>query len=158
MVGQGPIPASVARTLAHASPEQQTKLRRLFRFDDTDRLVAMEATTRGFTGLLASFVKIRDQVCRTPYCNAPIKHLDHPDAVARGGGTTELNSQGLCEACNYVKERSGWRHRVISDPLEQHTVEITTPTGHQIQSRAPDPPRGGKRWRETQPGFWTLIA
>ena len=156
--GQGPIPASVARNLAHASPEQRTKIRRLFRFEDTDRLIAMEATTRGFTGLLATFVKIRDQICRIPWCNAPIKHTDHPEAVAHGGGTTELNSQGLCEACNYVKETSGWSHRVISEPLEQHTVEITTPTGHHIRSRAPDPPRGGKRWRETQPGLWTLVA
>ena len=155
--GQGPIPASVARNLAHASPEQRTKIRRLFRFDDTDRLIAMEATTRGFTGLLAAFVKIRDQVCRTPWCNAPIKHIDHPEAVARGGATTELNSQGLCEACNYVKEGSGWRHRVISDPLEQHTIEITTPSGTQHHSRAPAPPRGAT-WRETRPGVWTLAA
>jgi hypothetical protein len=29
-----------------ASPEEQTKIRRLFRFDETDRLVAMESTSR----------------------------------------------------------------------------------------------------------------
>ena len=157
IVGHGPVPAEVARRLAVASPEQQSRIRRLFRVDDTDRLVAMEATGRRFTGLLAQFVRIRDQVCRTPWCNAPIRHIDHPEPAARGGPTDEANSQGLCESCNYVKETAGWRHRVVSAPDDQHTVEVTTPSGVRATSRAPDPPRAA-RWRQTRPGVWTRVA
>ena len=60
-----------------------------------------------------------------------------------GGRTTRDNGQGLCEACNYVKESPGWRVDLISVP--GHVLEVTTPTGRSYRSRAPalpgtDPP------------------
>ena len=42
----GPVPAPVARGLVHASPEQATRVRRLFRLEDTDHLVAMDSVSR----------------------------------------------------------------------------------------------------------------
>jgi hypothetical protein len=44
--------------------------------------------------------------------------------------------------------------------LDQHTVEITTPNGHTIRSRAPDPPRPSTRsqWIQIHPGRWILAA
>ena len=153
--GYGPIPASIARKLVLASPAQATRVRRLFRFEDNGRLVAMEATTRAFDGLLAAFVRIRDQHCRTPWCNAPIRHTDHVTEAAQGGATSEHNAQGLCEACNYTKQAPGWTQRVISNhPLQPHLVEITTPTGHTHHSRDPAPP-GHTRWVQRRPGVWT---
>ena len=158
--GCGPVPASVARAMVIASPEEQTRIRRLFRFDETDRLVAMESTSRVFRGLRALLIRLRDRTCRTPYCNGDIKHGDHVVPVRAGGQTTEHNAQGLCEACNYIKEQPGWAHRVASAGLEQHTVEITTPYGQTARSRAPDPPRPSTRgeWTEIHPGRWVLAA
>ena len=159
VLGHGPVPASVARELVAASPADQTRLRRLFRVDHTDRLVAMDASTRCFTGALAALIRIRDQLCRTPWCNAPIRHLDHPDPAAADGPTSEANSQGTCEGCNHVKESPGWRHRVIGSPCDTHVVEVTTPTGGTVRSEAPPPPRG-QRWQPhpRHAGVWTLIA
>jgi hypothetical protein len=156
----GPVPASVAREMVIASPEERTRIRRLFRFDETDRLVAMESTSRTFRGLATLLIRIRDRICRSPYCNARIRHGDHVTPVHAGGETTADNAQGLCEACNQIKESPGWRNRTVSGPFEQHEVEIITPTGHTIRSRAPAPPRPPQepRWVEVQPGRWVLAA
>ena len=158
--GCGPVPASVAREMVIASPEERTRIRRLFRFEETDRLVGMESTSRVFRGLRALLIRIRDRGCRTPYCNGDIKHGDHIVPVRAGGETTQDNAQGLCEACNYIKEEPGWRHRVVSQALDQHTVEIITPSGRTIRSRAPDPPRPNTRSQsiEIHPGRWVLAA
>jgi len=160
VAGCGPVPASVAREMVIASPEERTKIRRLFRFAETDRLVAMESTSRTFRGLSALLIRLRDRICRTPWCNAPIRHGDHVVPVRRGGRTTDDNAQGLCEACNQVKESPGWRHHTVSGPLDRHEVETTTPTGHTTYSRAPVPPRAPPEptWQEITPGRWVLAA
>ncbi len=157
--GVGPIPASIARKLVEASPEERTTVRRLFA--DTDHLIAMESTSRGFTGLLRLFVTLRDRRCRTPWCNAPIRHLDHVAEFADGGTTSEHNAQGLCESCNYAKEDPGITHQVISeDVIEAHTTRVTTPSGASYDSRAPSPPGADPRDRfiERRPGQWVCIA
>jgi hypothetical protein len=156
--GAGPVPAPVARRLAAESAETGTTVRRLF--SDADRLVAMESTATAFTGLLRRFVRLRDQRCRTPWCNAPIRHLDHVTPRADGGPTTAHNAAGLCEDCNLAKEDPGWRHRVTSTDVERHEVEVVSPTGHTARSRAPDPPRAGPAasYVETRPGLWTRAA
>ena len=154
----GPVPASVARGLVHASPEQATRVRRLFRLEDTDHLVAMDSVSRTFDGLLKDFITLRDQICRTAWCNARIRTTDHVTAAAEGGPTSAANGQGLCEDCNLTKETPGWRHTVTSGPLEPHHVQITTPTGHTHHSRAPDPPRARADWIQIEPGRWILAA
>ena len=158
LAGFGPVPASVARRLVAASPEQGTRVRRLFRVDETAHLVAMESRSRVFDGLLREFVEIRDQLCRTPWCGGRIRAADHVERVADGGETSARNAQGLCEDCNLTKETPGWRHEVRSAPLEPHLVAITTPTGHLHRSRAPDLPRGAADWLEIEPGRWVLAA
>jgi len=95
----------------------------------------MDARKRLFRGKLRQLVVWRDQTCRTPGCDAPIRHVDHPRRWARGGRTTAENAQGLCEACNYAKEAPGWRADVIGGP--GNLIEITTPTGHRYRSAAP---------------------
>ena len=154
----GPIPACVARRLAAASDPQRSRIRRLFRLEDTDHLVAMESTSRTFDGLLRDFITLRDQTCRTPWCGGPIRVIDHITRAADDGPTTADNGQGLCEDCNLTKEQPGWHHETTSGPLEPHTVQITSPTGHTYQSRAPALPRGRPDWIETQPGLWQLAA
>ena len=64
-------------------------LRRLFATPDDRALVAMESTSRRFDGLLAEFLDLRDGgICRTPGCNATIRHHDHVTRAADGGPTT----------------------------------------------------------------------
>ncbi len=159
VVGLGPVPAQVARDLVLASPEEATVIRRLFA--DTDHLVAMESLSRLFSGLLRQFLELRDRRCRTPWCNAPIRHGDHVRSAARGGATSSHNGQGLCVGCNLTKEDPGWQHTVVSDDVvEAHTVEVTTPTGQRHRSTEPRPPGADPRDRyaQTRPGVYSLIA
>jgi len=81
--GYGPVPGPLARSWIR-DPDAEVWLRRLFTGPATGRLVAMESERRCFTGLLRRFVMLRDQVCRTPWCDAPARHVDHPVPVAAG--------------------------------------------------------------------------
>jgi hypothetical protein len=138
VVGHGPVPASVARRMVRDAPEgAQVWVRRLYADAAGGRLVAMESRARLFPTLLRRFLVLRDEVCRTPWCGAPVRHTDHVRAHAEGGATSAANGQGLCVRCNQVKESAGWTAR----PRPDRTVVTTTPTGHRWLSRPPD------RWR-----------
>ncbi len=142
LTGYGPIPAELARELTKAASKQGlAQLRRLYVRPDSGRLVAADSRSRCFPEGLGALIELRDQVCRTPWCDAPIRHRDHPNPVVAGGETSEDNGQGLCEACNYAKEAIGWRVR--PSPGDRHTLEITTPSGRTYHSTAPPAPR----WR-----------
>ena len=137
VIDYGPIHASLAREIVRRAP--RAWLRRLYTHPDHSGLVAMDSRHRAFDGELREFLIIRDQICRTPWCDAPIRHADHVAPVADGGETSTENGQGLCEACNYAKEAADWRSLPL--PSERHEVLITTPTGHTYVSTAPDPPK-----------------
>lgn len=161
--GHGPIPADIARKLVLASPEARTLVRRLFASDG--HLVAMESSAAYFAGGLRNLVTVRDRRCRTPYCNAGIRHLNHVRRRADDGVTSAHNGEGACEDCNYTAEEPGWQRKVVSaDLAEPHEVEITTPTGHRHRSREPAPPRARPmdellvQFVETSPGVLTLVA
>lgn len=141
--GYGPIPAAVARQLvsgAVTDARSQATLRRLYRHPRSGALVAMESRARRFPKGLATFIGLRDQSCRTPYCDAPIRHRDHARPHHRGGSTTASNGLGLCEQCNYVKEVPGWRVTATTGENGSHTADFTTPTGMHYHSGAPPPP------------------
>ncbi|MFZ0717399.1 DUF222 domain-containing protein, partial [Mycobacterium sp.] len=138
--GYGPIPAAVARGLvsgAVSDPLSRAKLRRLYAHPDSGALVAMESRSRLFPKGLAAFIGLRDQRCRTPYCDAPIRHRDHAQPWASGGPTDAVNALGLCERCNYVKEVAGWCVKPNVDEIGRHTAQFTTPTGAHYWSAAP---------------------
>jgi Restriction endonuclease len=132
--GYGPIPAQTARDLISGST--QAWLRRLFSRPSTGDLIAMESRRRCFPEAQRRFIQLRDQTCRTPYCDAPIRHTDHVVPKEQDGPTSVRNGQGLCAACNFAKEAPGWHAR----PGPNQRIVITTPTGHIYQSRPPDPP------------------
>ncbi|PFG19654.1 HNH endonuclease [Serinibacter salmoneus] len=183
--GIGPLPAGWARELVAAaldgstdgtaegtpggtagrSPDPATAvtLRRLFTEPTTGELLALESRSRVAPPGLRRFVVLRDGTCRTPYCDAAIRHTDHAHEVARGGPTTAENLQGLCERCNYAKQAPGWAATVGADasgvPRSSRaavgaaavgaaavgaatggsaTASLRTPTGHVYRSR-PDP-------------------
>ncbi|ANH39613.1 hypothetical protein I601_3206 [Nocardioides dokdonensis FR1436] len=156
----GPIPASVARQLLTCSPDTSTRIRRLFA--DTEHLVAMESTSRTFDGLLRQFVTLRDRTCRTPWCNAAIRQHDHITPDHAGGPTSATNGQGLCTACNQLKEEPDWTHTALHrDDLDPHHVQVTSPAGQTTRTRAPDPPGlapPAPTWIEESPGHWVLTA
>jgi hypothetical protein len=114
-------------------------LRRLYTAPGTGELIAMDSRRRCFTPAQRHFIALRDQTCRTPWCDAPIRHTDHIQPAEHGGPTEVANGQGYCQTCNHTKQAPGWHTQVLQLP-GGHTVEITTPTGHRYQSRAPDPP------------------
>ncbi|MUL85495.1 MULTISPECIES: DUF222 domain-containing protein [unclassified Mycolicibacterium] len=143
--GYGPIPASVARRMIGAAVAHEhswATLRRLYAAPDTGALVAMESRSRRFPKGLARFIALRDETCRTPFCDAPIRHYDHITPHHRHGPTSAVNGQGLCERCNYVKEAPGWRVVAGIDEFGRHTTEHITPTGAVYRSSAPPLPGG----------------
>jgi Domain of unknown function (DUF222) len=138
--GYGPVPAAVARDLvacAVGDERSRATLRRLYARPTSGALVAMESRARLFPRGLAAFIRFRDQRCRTPYCDAPIRHLDHARPRAGGGPTNADNGLGLCERCNYVKEVAGWVVTPQADGTARHAAEFTTPTGAAYRSGAP---------------------
>jgi hypothetical protein len=143
IAGYGPVPAAVARRLigaAVADRRSRASLRRLYKHPRSGALVAMESRSRLFPTGLARFIDLRDDTCRTPYCDAPIRHHDHARPHVRGGHTNAVNGLGECERCNYAKEAPGWTVITTSDELGSHTAEFTTPTGARHQSTAPPLP------------------
>ncbi|GAA2141875.1 HNH endonuclease signature motif containing protein [Nocardioides koreensis] len=140
--GYGVVPAGWARDLADTAFAQGAlSLRRLYTAPHTGELIAMDSRARVAPKGLGSFIDTRDQVCRTPWCGAPIRHHDHPVPHDAGGRTTATNQQGLCERCNHAKQAPGWRAR--PSPGARHTIVTTTPTGHRYTSTAPPPPGAG---------------
>jgi hypothetical protein len=141
--GYGPIPAAIACRLArNAITDKRSKatLRRLYRHPSSGALVAMESRARLFPKALAQFIAFRDDTCRTPYCDAPIRHTDHARPHATGGETSDINGVGACEACNYAKEAPGWRVTTGRAGDGTHTSEVITPTGTRHRSKAPPLP------------------
>lgn len=138
----GPVPAGFARTMtgdAATDAAVKTMLRRLYRHPRSGQLVAMESRARIFPKGLATFLGLRDRTCRTPYCDAPIRHHDHAGPAHRGGPTSALNGLGECESCNYAKEAPGWRV-TTAETDGVHTAEFATPTGAVYRSTAPPAP------------------
>ena len=140
--GSPPGPSGVAGTADHAA--FGVWLRRLYTHPGTGDLVAMDSRARIFPPGLRRLIQTRDDTCRTPYCDAPIRHLDHIIPWHDGGPTTGTNGAGLCEACNHTKETPGWTARTARDAAaaqsRRHTIELTTPTGHTYHSTAPPLP------------------
>jgi hypothetical protein len=143
IVGYGSVPAPVAQNLiadAVTDPNSRATLRRLYATPGSGALVAMESRARVFPKGLAEFIGLRDQRCRTPYCDAPVRHRDHAVPHRRGGATSSANGLGLCERCNYLKECPGWTVVAETGADGLHAARYTTPTGDQHRSTAPPLP------------------
>ncbi|MCT1774819.1 HNH endonuclease [Brachybacterium sp. p3-SID957] len=113
-------------------------VRRLYTDPVSGSLVHMDSRRRLFTGDVRRFILARDQQCRTPWCEAPIRHIDHVHRHADGGTTTPDNGVGVCERFNHVLELPGWVSSLITEGAHTGTLEITAPTGHRYRSPVPD--------------------
>lgn len=136
--GYGIISAEKARRLMCGSAGNPNELemwvRRLYTAPGSGDLIAMDSKQRLFAGGLKHFIKVRDQFCRTPFCDSPIRHLDHVVQFARGGATSVENAGGSCVFCNLTKESPGWEEERV--PGRRHTKRITTHSGHVYDSTA----------------------
>ena len=138
LIGHGPIPAPLARHLIRtATPQLKAWIRRLYTDPSTGQLINGDAKRRDFSYAARQFLLARDHTCRTPWCDAPIRHSDHVTGHAKGGPTRIINARGACEACNYTKEAPGWAATTEPDGV---TITLTTPTGHTVSNQPPAPP------------------
>ncbi|HEY3002830.1 MAG TPA: HNH endonuclease, partial [Kribbellaceae bacterium] len=114
----GDARAGDARAEDMRAEEHRTEvwIRRLFTDPVTDTVTNIDTRRRRFDGGLARLIKYRDQGCRDPYCDAPIRHLDHIHPHRDHGPTSAANGAGRCERGNYTKDLPGWTQRVIGPP------------------------------------------
>ncbi|ANS30068.1 hypothetical protein R1CP_27135 [Rhodococcus opacus] len=140
--GFGPVPAGIARQLVADAIESdtETSLQRVYSCPHSGALTAMESQSRTFPKSLRKLIDLRDRTCRTPWCDAPIRHHDHIRSRRQHGATSVHNGSGLCEACNYAKEGDGWSARTVHKPCRTHLIDVGTPTGHHYRSAAPPLP------------------
>lgn len=160
--GYGPLPAATARGLiANLDPDTRAWLRRLDTDPVSGRLTGMDTTRRLFESHHRRVIEVRDEICRTPWCGAPIRHADHVVPVEHGGQTSEPNGQGLCEACNHAKQAYRWRSQPGTGGTSE-SVHITTPTGHTYTSRPPPLPGAPPGRRVSRPRridvFWSPLT
>ncbi|MGA7205512.1 MAG: DUF222 domain-containing protein [Specibacter sp.] len=159
LVGYDPIPAPTARNWILGTAKENSRepgrggrssprvwLKRLFTHPDTGALLAMDSRARLFPEGMKEFLRLRDQRCATPWCDAPIRQYDHIKAYAAGGPTTVSNGQGLCIACNQTKETPGWLTQsnqpedtgtTSGDGVAPPGTRITTPTSHHYATQPP---------------------
>ena len=156
--GFGPLPAPTARGLIAQAVDLGTKswLRRLYQQPTTGELVGLDSKSRAFPAGLAMLIQARDQTCRTPWCDALIRHSDHAIPFDDGGKTAYANGQGLCEACNHTKQAPGWD--TLPRPGPSAPITIITPTGQTRTTRAPRPPGARTIFPITVDHFWSRAA
>ena len=136
--GYGPVPPDIARDIM-ATSKGRLWWRRLYAAPMGGPLAGGDPLRRRFDGFLKKLIILRDQRCRDPFCDAPIRHIDHIQRYTEGGLTIYPNGRGECERGNYAREMPGWTVEAVSSGLDgnQHTITITTPSGHTYLSRAP---------------------
>lgn len=123
-------------------------IRRLYTDPVTGTLTGIDTKRRDFTSAQRRFIVARDQVCTTPWCDAPVRHIDHAVPHSRGGPTDLINGNGKCARCNQHKDHDGWATAATpAHPGTPHGITVTTPTGHTYSSASPPVlrrPRGPK--------------
>ena len=102
IAGHGPIPADIARELLATTAGKKT-FRRLVTRDGI--VIGGDSRRRCFDGVLEAFIRARDgNRCTAPYCDAPIRHIDHVKCWVDGGGTEFANGRGYCAFHNHARE------------------------------------------------------
>jgi Domain of unknown function (DUF222) len=102
IAGHGPIPADIAREML-ATTAGKTSLRRLVTRDGI--VIGGDSRRRAFDGVLETLIRARDgNRCTAPYCDAPIREIDHVKRWSDGGRTEFANGRGYCALHNYARE------------------------------------------------------
>ncbi|QNG54668.1 DUF222 domain-containing protein [Pseudonocardia petroleophila] len=123
IAGHGPVPVQFLTTGGG-----RRTWRRLITRDGV--VIGGDSRSRLFTGRLAASIRARDgHRCREPYCDAPIRHIDHIHRWKDGGRTEFTNGRGLCAFHNHVREVPGWRAETAPTG-----IATTTPVGRTYTS------------------------
>jgi hypothetical protein len=139
----GPLPADLARDILTTS-KGRLWWRRLYAARVGGPIVGGDPPHRHFDGFLKKLIKLRDRRCRDPYCDAPIRHIDHIQRFSDGGLTIYPNGHGTCERGNYAREMPGCN---IDAPPAAWTANTTpskspprpaTPTSAERPRSAPE--------------------
>ena len=152
----GPIPAGLARQIVREA--DRAWLRRLFLAPDADSLVAMDSRRRRFDGELRRFLVLRDEVCRSPWCDAPCgtptTSRASPTAARRARTTAKGSASG---ATTRRKRRAGGPGRSVSVDIRSRSPRrpVTATCPRRRTHRARDRPCFGCRdWSPTTRIRW----
>ncbi len=141
----GVLPAEIARNLVgRAAASSVAWVKRLFVAPESGAVVAMDSRQRLFPDGLAELIRVRDRYCRTPYCDAPIAHIDHVVPHAAGGATDHANAQGCARRATTPRRRpagaaSPWRIRRDGTPSKPEPPRDMS-TGPRRRTRRRDQP------------------
>lgn len=104
--GYGPIPLGAALRLAARAPS----LTPILTDPWTGAILDLGRKRYKPSKALRDFLRVRDEHCRFPGCRrAPmISEVDHIEAWAKGGETSEQNAQYLCKRHQVYKHVLGW--------------------------------------------------
>jgi hypothetical protein len=139
IAGHGPVPAQIARELLATTAGRKT-LRRLVTRDGI--VIGGDSRRRAFDGVLETFIRARDgNRCTEPYCDAPIRHIDHVRRWTDGGRTEFVNGRGLCEFHNHAREPLQTRRTAARRPRR---TSARPAAGPRAETCAP-PDRPGRR-------------
>ena len=121
--GYGPIPLGVALKLAAKAPS----LKPILTDPWTGSILDLGRKRYKPSKALRDFLRIRDGHCRFPGCRrAPLlSEVDHIDAWAKGGETSEQNAEYLCKRHQIYKHVLGWE----AVHLGNGSIQWRTPHG-----------------------------
>ena len=136
MPGHGPVPAAIARAIAHDSG---TTWRRIITDPIDGQIIDVGRTRYRPPAALDELVRIRDRTCRHPGCYRPSFHGDldhHTEWSSQNGRTSAANLVGFCRNHHRLKDEPGWAHHLDGDG----TLTITTPTQRSYTNSPEAPP------------------
>lgn len=131
-----------------AGASVRTVFRRLFTHPTTGELIAADSRARAFPAGMRRFLTWRDTTCRGPFCDAPIRHMDHVLPYAEGGATSLDDGQGGCAYCNLGRAEQTRSVTRAEDGMPGHRVSwrsrngVTRVTGPRVltpPAQAPPP-------------------
>jgi hypothetical protein len=122
LAGYGPIPASIARTIA-----KDGRWKRFITDPVSGVLLDYGRETYEPPQELQDFLIARDRTCRFPGCRQPahLSDLDHVIPWDEGGKTSADNLGALCRRHHNLKTHHGWK--VVMQP--DGACTWTSPTG-----------------------------
>lgn len=148
MAGHGPIPADIAREIAH---DPHSTWRRIISDPLTGAPLDVGRERYRPPAVTDEYVRIRDRECRHPGCRRPAHHgdVDHNTPWCHGGQTNHDQLCGLCRYHHILKDKPGWHYDL--DP-GTGVLTITTPSGLSYTSEPEPlhPPRGTDPKRPSQ--------
>ena len=123
----GPLPAGMAWEIVTSSQGRKW-WRRLFTAPSAVKgrcgpIVGGDPTRRCFDGWLAHLIKLRDQSCTDPFCDAALRHIDHIRRHRDRGPTAYINGRGVRERGNYIRKMPGWRISLIDCGVPHRTPQ-----------------------------------